>query len=61
MVSHRYPYTIGYGDVYPITGLGKFFSAIISSMGIGIVALPTGIINSGLIEEFRAEKEERKV
>ena len=36
--------TIGYGDVYPITVLGKIATVVISICGIGIVAIPTGII-----------------
>jgi voltage-gated potassium channel len=48
--------TVGYGDVYPITGLGKFFGAIIALLGIGLVALPTGIISSGFIEEIRLRR-----
>ena len=44
--------TIGYGDVYPLTGWGRFLSAIIAVLGIGLVALPTGIISSGFVEEL---------
>ncbi len=44
--------TVGYGDIYPITALGKVLATIISITGIGIVALPTGIISSGFIEEI---------
>ncbi len=44
--------TVGYGDIYPITMLGKILSGIIALLGIGIVALPTGIISSGFIEEL---------
>ncbi|MDC7226998.1 MAG: ion transporter [Spirochaetales bacterium] len=47
--------TVGYGDVYPVTVLGKVLSAIIAVIGIGIVALPTGIISSGFIEEINKE------
>ena len=36
--------TVGYGDVFPITALGKLFSSIVAIVGIGIVALPAGII-----------------
>ena len=52
--------TVGYGDVYPITGIGKFLSAIIALIGIGFVALPTGIISSAFIERVQKEKEEKK-
>ena len=48
--------TVGYGDVYPITVLGKTLAGIIALLGIGLVALPTGIISSGFIEEFNEER-----
>jgi|JI8StandDraft_2_1071088.scaffolds.fasta_scaffold07133_4 voltage-gated potassium channel len=48
--------TVGYGDVYPITPIGRFLTSIISILGIGIFALPTGILASG----FSAELEKRK-
>lgn len=48
--------TVGYGDVYPVTGLGKFLSAIIALIGIGFVALPTGIISSAFIEKVQQSK-----
>ncbi len=49
--------TVGYGDVYPITILGKITSGIIALLGIGLVALPTGIISSGFMEIISEEKE----
>ncbi|MDW7668704.1 MAG: ion transporter [Bacillota bacterium] len=49
--------TVGYGDVYPITSLGKILTSIISILGIGLVALPTGIISSGFIAEVQTKKE----
>ena len=48
--------TVGYGDIYPITGLGKLLSGVIALLGIGIVALPTGIISSAYIEEVQKTK-----
>jgi voltage-gated potassium channel len=42
--------TVGYGDVYPITPLGKVAAAIVSILGIGFFALPTAIIGSGFVE-----------
>ena len=39
--------TVGYGDVYPITVVGKIFASVISLVGIGIIAIPTGIIAAG--------------
>ena len=39
--------TVGYGDVYPVTSVGRFFAAVISLVGIGIIAIPTGIIAAG--------------
>ena len=48
--------TVGYGDVYPVTNVGKFLSAIIALIGIGIVALPTGIISSAFIEKIQSDK-----
>ncbi|MDD1673910.1 MAG: ion transporter [Methanomicrobiales archaeon] len=48
--------TIGYGDVYPITPLGKVIGGIIALLGIAIYALPTGIIAAGFVEELYAGK-----
>ena len=48
--------TVGYGDVYPVTVVGKVLSAIIALLGIGLVAVPTGIISSGFVENLEEEK-----
>ncbi len=48
--------TVGYGDVYPITGTGKFISGIIAVLGIGLIALPTGIISAGFMERIGKNK-----
>ena len=42
--------TVGYGDIYPITVTGRILGAIIAIMGIGMVAIPTGILSAGFIE-----------
>lgn len=48
--------TIGYGDVYPITFGGRILGMVLAMVGIGLVALPTGILTSGFIRALRSEK-----
>ena len=48
--------TVGYGDVYPITTLGKLFGGFISILGLGTFGLPVGIIDYGFIEELQKQK-----
>lgn len=50
--------TVGYGDVYPITALGKIFASIISILGIGMVAVPTGIISASFITYVEGDKKQ---
>ena len=42
--------TVGYGDVYPITSFGKFFGSLSAIFGVGLFAIPTGILASGFVE-----------
>ena len=42
--------TVGYGDIYPITAGGKILSSVIAILGIGLIAVPTGIISAGFME-----------
>jgi voltage-gated potassium channel len=49
--------SIGYGDVYPITPLGKGIAGCIAVLGMGLVALPTGILASGFIEQIQCARE----
>jgi len=51
--------TVGYGDIAPVTGLGRFFGGIIAVLGIGMFALPAGILAQGFDEAMR-EARERK-
>lgn len=48
--------TVGYGDIYPITTMGKIFSSLIAFLGIGLVAVPTGIISAGFVERISEER-----
>jgi voltage-gated potassium channel len=51
--------TVGYGDVVPITAGGKFLSGVIAVLGIGLVALPTGLIGAGFLEKIGKRKKEK--
>jgi voltage-gated potassium channel len=52
--------TVGYGDVYPITAFGKIVSGFIAVLGIGLVALPTGLISAGFVEKIAKTKRQSK-
>ncbi|WP_270640171.1 ion transporter [Longibaculum muris] len=47
--------TVGYGDIYPVTSLGKVITMISSFFGIAIIALPSGIITAGFMESINAQ------
>lgn len=44
--------TVGYGDIYPITAMGKLFGIGIAFLGVGMVAIPTGIISAGFVDQY---------
>lgn len=48
--------TVGYGDIYPITTLGKLFGIAIAFLGVGMVAIPTGIISAGFVDQYSRVK-----
>lgn len=50
--------TVGYGDVVPITTMGKVFGGLIGLLGIGMIAIPAAIMASGFAENIRSRKEE---
>ena len=45
--------TVGYGDIYPITTLGRVMAIMIAYLGVGVVAIPTGIISAGFVEQYQ--------
>ncbi|MBY7734129.1 ion transporter [Francisella philomiragia] len=49
--------TVGYGDMFPITLLGRLIAAIVSMLGIGVFAIPSGLIGGAFIDEIRQERE----
>ena len=50
--------TVGYGDVTPITPMGKLFGSIVAIVGIGMAALPAGILASGMADRLRRTRDE---
>ncbi len=44
--------TVGYGDIYPVTIVGKIMAICIAFLGVGVVAIPTGIISAGFVEQY---------
>lgn len=52
--------TVGYGDAVPITALGRFLAALTAICGIGIIALPTGVLAGAFSDAIRHAREERQ-
>jgi len=48
--------TVGYGDVFPVTPLGRGLAMVIAILGIGMFALPVGIFGAGFVEEIQKQK-----
>ncbi|MBQ5312004.1 MAG: ion transporter [Oscillospiraceae bacterium] len=44
--------TVGYGDIYPVTVMGRIMAIITTFLGVGVVAIPTGIISAGFVEQY---------
>lgn len=49
--------TVGYGDIYPITIVGKVMAILIAFLGVGVVAIPTGIISAGFVAQYTKLKQ----
>ncbi|MGP1613060.1 MAG: ion transporter [Catonella sp.] len=52
-------FTVGYGDIYPITTVGKLMGVVITFLGVGAVAIPTGIISAGFVENYTEMQRKR--
>ena len=52
--------TVGYGDIYPITTMGRIITMASSIFGIAIVALPAGIITAGYMKELEKDNQSKK-
>lgn len=52
--------TVGYGDIYPVTTVGRIVTMISSVLGIAIIALPSGVITAGYLEEMNKKDDEDK-
>ncbi|MEG0369530.1 MAG: ion transporter [Hungatella sp.] len=53
--------TVGYGDIYPVSIVGRLISMISSVFGIAVIALPAGVVTSGFMNEMTRDKEEREL
>lgn len=51
--------TVGYGDIYPVTTIGRVVTMISSAFGIAIIALPSGVITAGYLDEIRQSENEQ--
>lgn len=52
--------TVGYGDIYPITIVGRIMAIVIAFLGVGVVAIPTGIISAGFVEQYSKQAASQK-
>lgn len=52
--------TVGYGDIYPATDLGRIISMISAILGVAVIALPSGVITASYLEELRETKKENE-
>ena len=52
--------TVGYGDIYPVSEIGRFISMLSSLLGVAVIALPSGVITASYLEELREEKKRKE-
>lgn len=53
--------TVGYGDIYPVTTIGRMITMVSSVFGVAIVALPAGVITAGYLKEIEREAEDKDI
>jgi voltage-gated potassium channel len=51
---------MGYGDIYPVSSVGRMFTMISAVFGIAIIALPAGIITAGYMDALQQERKEKE-
>ena len=49
--------TVGYGDIYPVTIMGKVIATSLAFIGVGLIAIPAGLISAAYVEEVNSFKE----
>ncbi len=52
--------TVGYGDAYPVTSVGKMMASVVAMLGIGMFALPTGILGAAFLEDLDSRRKNRR-
>jgi voltage-gated potassium channel len=52
--------TVGYGDIYPVTVIGRVITMASSIFGVAVIALPSGVITAGYLAEMNGEDKENK-
>ncbi len=51
--------TVGYGDIYPVSSVGRLISMVSAIVGVAIIALPSGVITAGYMDELRLRREKK--
>jgi voltage-gated potassium channel len=52
--------TVGYGDIYPMSDVGRFISMLSAIFGVAVIALPSGVITAGYLDELKEQKRKQK-
>ncbi|MDD7726194.1 MAG: potassium channel family protein, partial [Bacteroidales bacterium] len=53
--------TVGYGDIYPVSATGRLISMVSAIVGVAIIALPSGIITAGYMDELKVRREQKEL